>query len=131
MRRYKKENGFGRYAAALLGGLLCAVPFLLLSAALVRLMGRLPTGVLRVPAVLGWGAAAFVFAWRTGFLRRHRGLVTGLLCGGMIWGIRLAGAVCLGEAAPGMLWDLAWLLPFGGIGGIVGVNTRRLQKKCR
>ena len=116
--------------AALCGGCLLAAPFLLLTAALIRWMGQLPQAVLYIPAVPGWGLAAFWTARHIGLHRRHHGLLAGAACGGFYCGLRLIGAVLLSiPLHRGMLWFGAWLLVTGMLGGVIGVNTRLPARK--
>ncbi|MCR4645549.1 MAG: TIGR04086 family membrane protein [Oscillospiraceae bacterium] len=124
--RHRKTYGLYRDIAALLGGWLLTVPFLLLMTGLTLWLGQLPQAVLHCMAALGWGLAAFWAGRCIGLHRRHHGLLLGMLCGGIYWGLRLIGAALLGDPspAPGLL---LWLLLTGMIGGVIGVNTRCKQ----
>ena len=123
MRHHRKKYSYYRDLAALLGGCLLTVPFLLLMTGLTLWLGQLPQAVLHGMAALGWGLAAFWAGWRIGLSRRHHGLLRGMLCGAFYWMLRLCGGVLLGEPepAPGLL---LWLLLLGMTGGVIGVNMR-------
>lgn len=126
MRRKKRtDSGLCRYMAALLEGLLWAVPFALLAVLLVLWMGRLPRVVMDILTGLGWCTAAFTSSRRAGLRGRHHGIWTGVLCGTVLWAFRLCGALLLGTAVTaGTFLYLLLLLPVGAVGGIIGVNTR-------
>lgn len=106
--------------AALFGGCLLTVPFLLLAAGLTLWMGALPLWAMRIPAVLGWGLAAFHAAKRIARNRRRHGLVRGAVTGILFWGMRLGGALLLGIQIRAALPFLVWLIAAGSIGGVLG-----------
>lgn len=126
MRQKKRtDSGVCRYMAALLEGLLWTVPFAVLAVFLVLWMGRLPGMVMDILTGLGWCTAAFVSSRRAGLRGRHHGIRTGILCGSILWTVRLCGAVLLGASVTaGTLLYLLLLLPTGAVGGVIGVNMR-------
>lgn len=81
-------------------------------------------GVLRTASGILWAGASIWAGRRCGMHGRRCGIAEGGLCGVLLWGCRLCGALLLHEmpAHPGFL--LLLLAGSGAAGGVIGVNTK-------
>ena len=117
------SNGALSMAAAVLSGLCCTAAAAALCTCLIfyvlkdmGLAGALAGASLAVGAYIG----AFIY----GKFRRHKGLISGTVCGAIMYlVIASIGYVFLGEFSD--IKKLLLLAFFGAAGGVAGVNSKR------
>lgn len=113
------------------GGLLLGVGAfiaILALAAVLLAKAALPLEAVSFIAELALAAGAYVAGYHTAKKRRNHGLLTGLICGSSL-GFLAWIIGWLYSGVPGsFLWKIIILACCGGIGGVVGVNTRLSHK---
>lgn len=119
-----------RWLRPLLVGLCVGViagTLLLLVAALVLKSVSLPASTIRPMAVTAAGVGAFAAGLAAAITAKERGLLTGAVCGALLYLLLLLiGLVRLGGADTGYAF-IKWavLTVCGAVGGLVGVNRKR------
>lgn len=117
----------GPPGAGMLLGIAVSIAILALAAVLVC-KAALPMGAIGFIAELAMAAGAYAAGYHTAKKRRNHGLLTGLLCGGSI-GFLTWVIGWLYNGVPGsLLWKIIIMSLCGGIGGVLGVNTRLSHK---
>ena len=125
MGRYRKslwENAVFGFGVSVLYGMTWGLGSSMLFSALsffvfkAILFGRLFT-------VLTLGISGYAAGWLCGRYRRHRGMIDGALCGGLIYAVLFGISLIFGELTD--IWKLMLLAAMGAVGGVVGVNTLR------
>ena len=128
-RDSNRQPLFARLRPLLIGlcvGVLCGTLLLLISALLIRSVD-IPIGAATPLAVTAAAGGAFAGGWTAARIAGCRGLVWGVLCGGLLTLILLlAGLVRAGGIDPGFAAvKTAVLTLSGGLGGILGVGKTR------
>lgn len=130
MRRTAEQNKKRDMAFTIIKAVLCCLGVIFLcliifSAAASRI--NLSDGVLSVMAGAALSLGCFTAAYIAAAKRRRHGLLTGLLWGGAVFlAAMLLGAIFVHSfSAGGILAKLLMILACSGIGGILGVNSKK------
>ncbi|HAJ97337.1 MAG TPA: TIGR04086 family membrane protein [Ruminococcus sp.] len=112
-----------RHMFALCEGLLCVLVGGLALSGIILLSGNPPAWVMVWLSHVLWSVGSFCAGRCSGMHGRHHGLTDGILCGLLMGIVLFCGAVR--NPLQGRLFvRLILMLICGGIGGIVGVNTK-------
>jgi len=112
-----------RHVVALCEGLLCVLVGGLALSGIILLSGNPPAWVMVWLSHVLWSVGSFCAGRCSGMHGRHHGLTDGILCGLLMGVVLICGAVR--NPLQGRLFvRLILMLICGGIGGIVGVNTK-------
>ncbi|MBR3759933.1 MAG: TIGR04086 family membrane protein [Ruminococcus sp.] len=76
-----------------------------------------------LPLFTGAFSAGFIF----GKYRRHKGMISGIICGLILYAVLSAAGILL-SGSPSHFSKLLLLVSAGAIGGITGVNSKRPKK---
>lgn len=131
MRRSAEEKAKRRFIVTVIMGVLSflgAVFLLLIVFAAMSLRFDAAENVLSVMAAVILGAGCFAAAFVTANRRRKKGLLTGFLCGGIVFAAVLLCGLLFSESftAGGFTAKILLVLSCSGIGGILGVNCRKI-----
>ena len=126
MRRHRESiwtKAAVSMAAAVSCGLLCTMAALLLSAAVIFYVLK-DIGTAGGFAAVSLAAGAYTGAFIYGKYRRKRGLLCGMLCGAVMFGVIAACTFAVIGDIPGIK-KLLLLTVSGAAGGVAGVNSKR------
>jgi len=121
---------FRRWLRPLLVGLCIGIitgTLLLLGAALLLKAADLPTGAVPPLALTAAGVGAFAAGLTAALLAGERGLITGALCGTLLYLLLLLVGVTRTGSIEGGYALIKWavLTVCGAVGGLVGVNRKK------
>ena len=131
MRKSAEEKAKRRLLVTIVMGVLSflgAVFLFLLIFAAVSVKLDAADNILSVMAAAALGAGCFSAAFITANRRRKKGLLTGLICGGIVFAAVLLCGFFFSECftAGGVISKIMLVLSCSGIGGITGVNSRKI-----
>lgn len=131
MRKSAEEKAKRRLIATIVIGVLSflgAVFLFLMVFAAVSVKLDAADNVLSVMAAIALGGGCFTAAFLTANRRRKKGLVTGLLCGSAVFAAVLLCGFFFSESftAGGVTAKIMLIMSCSGIGGIIGVNSRKI-----
>ena len=121
MRLFQKRFA-GLVAAALLGTAVTAACLAVM--ALVMCIFLESMQLSRLLSTAACAAGSFFGSYTGGKYRRRKGLVGGIICGGVMWCIFLAVSLVFTGNITGIR-KLLLLVVFSGAGGVSGVNSER------
>ena len=131
MRRSAEEKAKRRFVMTVIMGVLSflgAVFLLLIVFAAVSLRLDAAENIMSVMAAVILGAGCFAAAFVTANRQRKKGLLTGFLCGGIVFAAVLLCGLLFSESfsAGGFTAKILLVLSCSGIGGILGVNCNKM-----
>lgn len=131
MRKSAEEKAKRRFIVTVVIGVLAflgAVFLLLMIFAAVSLRFDAAENIMSVMAAIILGAGCFAAAFVTANRRRKKGLLTGFLCGGIVFAAVLMCGLLFSESftAGGFMAKILLVMSCSGIGGVLGVNCNKM-----